>query len=178
MTINGNSMMASYVSQAYSNKNVQSQSGASGYANQSGLDSTQNFDVIAQQIMTALDSNNSGSIDKTEFSQAAQALSRNTANSDNVNAAFAKADQNGDGEISSDEFLNAIKQASVQAQKHHHGHHDANKAETATAATSASEASSNASSPLSEMQKTLLTRIMAAYNNTAPTTGTTTNLSV
>lgn len=161
MTINGNSMMASYVSQVYSNKNVQSQS---------GTDSTQSFDEIAQQLMSALDTNGSGAIDKTEFSQAAQALSRNTANADSVDAAFSKVDQNGDGQISSDEFLSAMKQASVQAQKHHHGHH--------RSATNASETTSNQSSPLNEMQKTLLTRIMAAYgSNSAPATGTTTNLS-
>lgn len=178
MTINGNSMMASYTSQVYSNKNVQSQSGASGYASQSGTDAPQSFDAIAQQLMSALDTNNSGSIDKTEFSQAAQALSHNTANASNVENAFAQVDQNGDGQISSDEFLNAMKQASDQAQKHHHQRSATNNSDSTAQTANQTDLLSNSSTPLSEMQKTLLARIMAAYGNTAPATGTTTNLSV
>lgn len=174
MTVNGNSMMASYASQVYSNKNVQSQSGASGYASTGSTDAPQSFDAIAQQLMSALDTNKSGSIDKTEFSQAAQALSNNSANSSKVDAAFAKVDQNGDGQISSDEFLSAMKQAATaQTQKHHH-HRSAEN----TANSSAQSNQSNAStSSLSDMQKNLLTKIMAAYGNSTAAIGTTTNLS-
>lgn len=174
MTVNGNSMMASYASQVYSNKNVQSQSGASGYASASSTDAPQSFDAIAQQLMSALDTNKNGSIDKTEFSQAAQALSNNSANSSKVETAFAKVDQNGDGQISSDEFLSAMKQAAT-AQTHKHHHH--RSAENTANSSAQSNQSNNSASSLSDMQKNLLTKIMAAYGNSTATTGTTTNLS-
>ncbi len=170
MTISGNSAMSSYVSQVYSNKNVQSQSGASGTWTDN---STQSFDAIAQQLMSALDTNNNGTIDKTEFSQAAQALSNNTANTTKVDSAFSKADQNGDGQISSDEFLNALKQASAQTQKQHH---PKPTADTTTSQTNQSTPSDSALS-LTQMQKNLLSKIIAAYGNATPNTGTTTNLS-
>lgn len=174
MTVNGNSMMASYASQVYSNKNVQSQSGASGYASTGGTDAPQSFDAITQQLMSALDTNKSGSIDKTEFSQAAQALSNNSANSSKVDAAFTKVDQNGDGQISSDEFLSAMKQAATaQTQKHHHHR----SAENTANSSAPSNQSNDSVSSLSDMQKSLLTKIMAAYGNSTATTGTTTNLS-
>ncbi|MFA5216055.1 EF-hand domain-containing protein [Sulfuricurvum sp.] len=171
MTISGNSAMSSYVSQVYSNKNVQSQSGASGTWTDN---SAQSFDAIAQQLMSALDTNNSGTIDKTEFSQAAQALSNNTADTTKVDTAFSKADQNGDGQISSDEFLNALKQASAQTHKQHH-HKPA--ADTAATQTSPSATPSDSALSLSQMQKNLLSKILAAYGNSTTTTGSTTNLS-
>lgn len=170
MTISGNSAMSSYVSQVYSNKNVQSQSGASGTWTDN---SAQSFDAIAQQLMSALDTNNNGTIDKTEFSQAAQALSNNTAETTKVDSAFSKADQNGDGQISSDEFLNALKQASAQTQKQHH---PKPTADTAASQTNQSTPSDSALS-LTQMQKNLLSKIIAAYGNATPNTGTTTNLS-
>lgn len=171
MTISGNSAMSSYVSQVYSNKNVQSQSGASGTWTDN---SAQSFDAIAQQLMSALDTNNNGTIDKTEFSQAAQALSNNTVDSTKVDTAFSKSDQNGDGQISSDEFLNALKQASAQTQKQHHK--PAADTANSTSQTSQSTPSDSALS-LTQMQKNLLSKIIAAYGNSTTTTGTTTNLS-
>lgn len=174
MTISGNSAMSSYVSQVYSNKNVQSQSGASGYASTGSTDATQSFDAIAQQLMSALDTNNNGTIDKTEFSQAAQALANNTADTTKVDTAFSTADQNGDGQISSDEFLNALKQASAQTHKQHH-HKPA--ADTAASQTSQSATPSDSALSLSQMQKNLLSKILAAYGNSTTTTGSTTNLS-
>lgn len=177
MTVNSNAMMTSYASQVNSNSNVQAQSSASGYASQ-GVSA--DFSAIAQQLMSTIDTNKSGSIDKAEFSQAAQALAKNANSSSNsVDTAFAKIDANGDGSISSDEIMNAMKQASAQTQtkkQHHHHHADVSASDTATQ-TEQSYLSKQASSPANEMQKNLFNKIMAAYSNPTATTGMTTNLS-
>ncbi|MFA5214566.1 EF-hand domain-containing protein [Sulfuricurvum sp.] len=164
MTI-GSSLMASQ----YTNSNVQAQSGASGYASQGG---GVDFSSMAQQFMSTMDTNKSGSVDKAEFSQAAQALAQNANNSSssNVNAAFAKIDTNGDGQISSDEMMAALKQASTQTQgKHHHGHHHHSSDASASTATSQSTQtdSSTQASTMSDVQKSLFNKIMATYGNSA-----------
>lgn len=170
MTVNSNTMMAS---QMYANKNVQAQSGASGYASQS-TDATSSFDAIAQQLMSTLDTNKNGTIDKTEFSQAAQALAQNsTANTSNTDSAFGKLDKNGDSSISADELMNAIKQAVNDTQKKHH-RHQASTANTTSSATSSNESATSAST--NDMQKVLFNKIMAAYSSTPTVSGSTTNL--
>jgi glucan biosynthesis protein len=169
MTVNGSSIMAS---QAYTSSNVQAQSGASGYASQG---SSVDYSAMAQQLMTTMDTNKNGTIDKTEFSQAAQALAKNANNSSssNVDAAFAKMDTNGDGQISSDEMLAALKQASTQTQgKHHHGghHHTDTDASTSASDSTAQSTQANAStqpSTMSNLQKSLFNKIMAAYGSSA-----------
>jgi|GEM_PF-1891537 len=175
MTISNNSMMAS---QMYANKEVQAQSGASGTWTGASQGAGMDFSAIAQQLMTTMDTNKSGTLDKAEFSQAAQALSKSSGKTDTsgVDAAFAKMDANGDGQISSDEMMAAIKQATTQAQtqKPHHHHHQAS--ESATDGTQANS-STQASSPTNEMQKNLFNKIMAAYGSSTTTAGTTTNIS-
>jgi hypothetical protein len=177
MTVNSSSMMAS---QMYANKNVQAQSGASGYASQGA---SADFSAIAQQLMSTMDTNKSGSIDKTEFSQAAQALAKNANNSSssNVDAAFAKMDTNNDGQLSSDEMMAAMKQASAQTQgKHHGGHHHHTASSTSTSDSTSQSSQTNTStqaSTMNDLQKSLFNKIMSAYSNSAPTTGTLANLS-
>ena len=121
-------------SQKYANRDVQAQSGASGTWNGASQGAGMDFSAIAQQLMTTTDTNKSGTLDKAEFSQAAQALAKNSGKTDTsgIDAAFAKMDANGDGSISSDEMLNAIKQATTQtqAQKTHHHHHQASASAT------------------------------------------------
>ncbi len=174
MTVSGSSIMAS---QVYANRNVQAQSGASGYASQGA---SADFSAIAQQLMSTMDTNKSGSIDKAEFSQAAQALAKNANNSSsNVDAVFGKMDTNGDGQISSDEMMAALKQASTQTQgKHHHGgHHHIDASASNSVSQSTQTNSSTQGSNVSDLQKSLFNKIMAAYGNSASTTGTTTNIS-
>jgi glucan biosynthesis protein len=177
MTVNGSSLMAS---QVYANKNVQAQSGASGYATQGA---SADFSAMAQQLMSTMDTNKSGSIDKAEFSQAAQALSKNATNSSSssIDTAFAKMDTNGDGQISSDEMMAALKQASTQTQgKHHHGghhHHTDASASNSTSQSTQTNSSTQSSSTANDLQKSLFNKIMAAYSNTTASTGTTTNIS-
>lgn len=175
MTVSGSSMMAS---QVYANRNVQAQSGASGYASQGA---SADFSAIAQQLMSTMDTNKSGSIDKAEFSQAAQALAKNANNSSssNVDAAFGKMDANGDGQISSDEMMAALKQASTQTQgKHHHGghHHTDTSASNSTSQSTQTNSSTQASN-VSDLQKSLFNKIMATYGTSASTIGTSTNIS-
>ncbi len=176
MTVNGSSMMAS---QAYANRNVQAQSGASGYASQGA---SADFSAMAQQLMSTIDTNKSGSIDKAEFSQAAQALAKNANNSSssNVDTAFAKMDTNNDGQISSDEMMSAMKQASAQTQgKHHGGHrHQADvSALTSDSTSQSTQTNSSTQASMNDFQKSLFNKIMSAYGNSALTTGSTTNLS-
>ena len=186
MTVNSNAMMASYASQINSNTNsnnkVQSQSGASGTWTGNTQSTSPDFSAIAQQFMALLDTNKSGSIDKTEFSQAAQALSKNSANSTQVDNAFSKIDGNSDSQISSDEMLKALKdaitaQAQTQTQKGHHHHQASVNPADLTSQLTQSTTSTQESSPANEMQKVLFNKIMAAYGSSTATTGSTTNIS-
>lgn len=182
MTVsNSNSAMAS---QVYANREVQAQSSASGYAPTQGMDPSQALGAMAQQFMSTMDTNKSGTIDKAEFSQAAQALAKsasNTSSSSSIDAAFGKIDSNGDGQISSDEFMSAMKQATAQneTQKpHHHGHHHHSESSTSNSSAPQSEQSSSPAQEapqMSAMQKTLFNKIMAAYGTSTPTLGTTSN---
>lgn len=179
MTVSNNSMMAS---QMYANRDVQAQSGASGTWNGASQGAGMDFSAIAQQLMTTTDTNKSGTLDKAEFSQAAQALAKNSGKTDTsgIDAAFAKMDANGDGSISSDEMLNAIKQATTQtqAQKTHHHHHQASASATdGTSQVAQENLTTQASSPANEMQKNLFNKIMAAYGSSTAVVGTNANLS-
>jgi hypothetical protein len=174
MTVTNNFMAAQ---QLYANKEGQSKRGMSDSSPDQGIDSVASFSDIAQQMLSLLDTNKSGSIDKAEFSQVAQALAKSSGKTDTsgVDAAFAKADANNDGQISSDEFLNALKQAAEQMQKKQHGHQQHFDA-TASNALPQTE-SIQPSSPMDLMQKNLLNKSMAAYSTPTTATGFTTNIS-
>ena len=174
MTVSNNFMMAQ---QLYANKEGQSKRDVIDSSSDQGANAVASFSDIAQQMLSILDTNKSGSIDKAEFSQVAQALAKNSGKTDTsgVNAAFAKADSNNDEQISSDEFLNALKQAAEQTQKKHHGHQQHFDA-TASNALPQTE-SMQVSSQMNTMQKNLLDKIMAAYSTPATVPGSTTNIS-
>ncbi len=175
MTVSSNPMMSSYTSQVSNNRNVHTQSGASGNATQ-GTDGSQGFDAITKMLMTALDTNKTGTIDKAEFSQAATALATGQS-SQNVDNAFAKIDANGDGQISSDEFMNALKASGGSKHAHkHHAHAEKNSLDSSLTQQTTDPLTQQATQ-ISDMQKTLFNKIIAAYGNTTTTTGTTTNLS-
>lgn len=173
MTINSNSMAAS---QIYANRDVQARSGASGYASQGVSD----FGAMAQQLISLMDTNQSGSLDKGEFSQAAQSLAKNvgTLGNNAIDAAFGRMDGNNDGQISSDEFMNALKQATAEKQQKHHRYSQRTETDISPFVQPAQPDSAAAASPSNEMQKSLLHKIMAAYGTTAVTTGSMTNISV
>jgi G3E family GTPase len=173
-------MMAS---QMYANREVQAQSSASGYAPTQGMDPSEALGAMAQQFMATMDTNKSGTIDKAEFSQAAQALAKSSGKTDTsgVDAAFGKIDTNGDGQISSDEFMSAIKQATAQndtKKPHHHHHHhhsDASASNSSTPQPDQSGSPTQEAPQMSAMQKNLFNKIMAAYGTSTPTLGTTSN---
>lgn len=173
MTVNGSSMMAS---QAYANRNVQAQSGASGYASQGA---SADFSAMAQQLMSTIDTNKSGSIDKTEFSQAAQALAKNanSSSSSNIGTAFAKMDTNDNGQINSDEMMAAMKQAMAQTQGKHHRHQADVSASASDSTSQSTQTNSSTQTSMNDLQKSLFNKIMSAYGNSALTVGSTTNLS-
>ena len=174
MTVSNNFMMAQ---QLYTNKKGESNRGVSDFSPDQGAAAIPSFSDIAQQMLAVLDTNKSGSIDKTEFSQAAQALAKSSGKADTtgVESAFANADANNDGQISSDEFMNALKLATEQMQKknqRHQYHSDVTASNTLPQAES-----TQASTALNEMQKNLFNKVTAAYANPVSLTGLSTNIS-
>ena len=160
--------------QLYANKEGQSKRNVGDNSSDQSANQIASFNDIAQQMLSLLDTDKGGSIDKTEFSQAAQAIAKISRNADTtgVDAAFAKADTNNNGQISSDEFMNALKLAADQIQKKHHSHkhHSSNMLPQAESALP--------SSTMDTIQKNLLAKIMDAYTNPTSATGSTTNISV
>jgi len=103
------------VSSNYSSYSAYASSGTSSsdQTRQSGFEEM--MASLAQQMMTSMDTDNNGSIDKAEFSAAAQALasqSTSSTSTDSVSSAeevFALLDTNQDGSMSSDELMSALK---------------------------------------------------------------------
>lgn len=168
MTINGGSAWATSLQ---SNKagSVQSQSSASPMAPNDNF--TSMIQQAADTLISTLDTNKNGSIDKTEFSQAAQALAQKTSNTYDSNSAFSAIDKNGDQSISADELLSALKQSQG---KHGHGHH--HKADAADTAQKPSQTATADESSSSKMQVALLQRIMSAYTSSSSAASASTTL--
>lgn len=176
MTINGGASWA-VASQSYGKSNVQGQSGASGTAS---ADYTSMLQQASETLMSTLDTDKSGTIDKAEFSQAEQALADKTGKSYNdAGSVFGSVDSNNDGAISADELMKALQQSqSQQAQGNgHHHHHKMAATDTSAQATTGSAQASTASEEtlsLSKMQSALLQRVMAAYSSNSPASSSTT----
>ena len=69
--------------------------------------------LFAEALLTSMDSDSSGSVDSTEFSSAALALS--TSDESVISDAFASLDGDGDGEISVDELSSLFAQGAGMA---------------------------------------------------------------
>lgn len=72
------------------------------------------FEDLAKELLSSMDTNNSGSIDSAEFSTAAQALASNSnssspSSSSSTTDAFNKLDTNSDSNLSTDELMAALK---------------------------------------------------------------------
>lgn len=174
MTVgNSSSMMSSYASQISNNRNTYPQNSAKNSEVQSSDGSS--FDAITQMLMSALDTNNTATIDKSEFTQAAKILAKNES-SENVDNAFNKIDTNGDEVISSNEFINALKEAR-EAKVELKQHIDMNALDSALSTEQINKLTKLHSSA-DEAQKSLFNKVTAAYASVAPTTGMTTNISV
>ncbi|ADR33700.1 EF-Hand, Calmodulin [Sulfuricurvum kujiense DSM 16994] len=117
MTINGGAGWA-VSSQSYGNT-VQRQSGACGTAS---TDYTSMLQKASDTLMSTSDTDKSGTIDKAEFRQAAQALTEKTGKTYNdADTVFNSIDINTDGAISSDELMKALQQS--QKKHAHDGFH-------------------------------------------------------
>lgn len=174
MTINGGTAWAA-ATQSYGKGSIQGQSGASGTASS---DYTSLLQQATDTLMSSLDSDKSGTIDKAEFSQAAQALSEKTGKTYNdAGSVFGSIDSNTDGSISADELMKALQQSQG---KHAHGGHHRPKPEaldtTAQSTTNTTQNTSEESSSLSKMQTALLARVMAAYSTNSTATSSSTTL--
>ncbi len=178
MTINSGASWG-VSSQSYGKSNVQGQSGASGTASS---DYTSMLQQASDTLMSTLDTNKSGTIDKAEFSQAAQALADKTGKSYNdAGSVFGSIDSNNDGAISADELMKALQQSqSQQAQGNgHHRHHKMAATDTSAQAATTTDPSqtstaSDGTLSLSKMQSALLQRVMAAYSSNSPASSSTT----
>jgi hypothetical protein len=155
MIISENSVMSNYSARASQNN--------------------KNFDALTQMFMTALDTNKNGTIDKTEFSNAAKTLAKNES-STNVDNAFIQIDTNGDSQLSSDEFLSALKEADQKRQQYRQ-QTDMNALDS-TLLSERTNKLTQVSVAENEAQKTLHNKIMLAYSNQTISTGKTTNISV
>lgn len=170
MTINGGAGWAAS-SQSYGKSGVQSQSGASGKA-----DYTSMLQAATDTLMSTLDTDKSGTVDKAEFSQAAQALADKTGKTYNdADTVFGSIDSNNDGAISADELMKALQKS--QETQAHGGHHRHKPEALDTSAQALSQpdtaqTSSEETASLSKMQMALLQRVMAAYSTNAATAST------
>lgn len=93
----------------------------------SGVSSSQktskpSFEDMAQQMLSSMDTDGNGTVDSAEFSAVAQALASNSnsssssssSSSTSVTDIFTKLDSNGDGGLSTDEFMAALKNSKPQ----------------------------------------------------------------
>lgn len=173
MTINGGTAWAA-ATQSYGKGSIQGQSGASGTASN---DYTSMLQQATDTLMSSLDSDKSGTIDKAEFSQAAQALSEKTGKTYNdASSVFGSIDSNNDGAISADELMKALQQS--QGKHAHGGHHRPKPEALDTTAQSTTNTTQNTSeeSSLSKMQTALLARVMTAYSTNSAATSSSTTL--
>lgn len=95
MTVNSNSSAYS----SYSSSNVSS----------SSQRVKPDFEKMAQELLTSMDTDSNGSIDKTEFSTAVQALDSSSSSSKSATDIFNTLDANSDGSMSSEELMSALK---------------------------------------------------------------------
>ncbi len=169
----------------YAAINAQSQSTVS-----SSSSFTAMMQQLADQLMTSVDTNKDGSIDKTEFSTAAQQLSQNpaTANTDtsatNLEKVFNSLDANGDGNITSSELMSALENSTQQLSQssgvHHHHHHSqsgASASQDPTASATSSTTAQSTTPSTNSLQSLLMKNVLSAYN-TSHSQSSGSNLSV
>jgi len=84
------------------------------YGNSTSSSRTSLSSQFAEALLTSMDSDSSGSIDSTEFSSAALALSSSTDES-TISDAFSSLDSDGDGTISADELSALFSDGSTMA---------------------------------------------------------------
>lgn len=163
MNVNS-SGVSSYWAQMQSNSKVQSQSSASGMAPKGDYGSL--MQQIDASVMSMLDTNQNGSIDKTEFSDMAKQLSQGQSVSSNTDKAFAAIDSNGDGSITADELMKMLEQLSTKHKAHKMSARAQESIINQTTQT-------NEESSTHNMQSVLMKNILSAYSSTHVATNTT-----
>jgi hypothetical protein len=145
------------------NSRVQSQSAASGMPPESGAFGSM-MQGFGSQLMSQLDANNNGSIDKAEFSNAAKQLAKSASTS--ANNAFSSIDANKDGSIDANELMNVLKQALTKQKS------DAIAARLQNSNVTQTSENTQASNK-NNMQSILMKSILSAYgtSNTAMNSG-------
>ncbi len=160
------------------NSTMQTDYTSLGVQNQNSTSSTSGsfsdiMQQLADQLLNTIDTNKNGSIDKTEFSSAAQnlaqKLSTNPVDSTKVDNAFSSIDKNGDGNIDGSELLSALKDLTKQSSQakgvHHHHHHSQSGASAMSSQNTNTQASIPSSSQNSDtLQSVLMKNILSAYN--------------
>lgn len=68
-----------------------------------------NFEEMANEVLTSMDSDGNGSIDKAEFSAAAQSMASQSDDNSKLDDIFASLDTDSDGSMSSEELISALK---------------------------------------------------------------------
>ncbi|PNV84161.1 MAG: hypothetical protein C0627_01930 [Sulfurimonas sp.] len=68
-----------------------------------------NFEEMANELLASMDSDSNGSIDKAEFSAAAQSMASQSDNTSELDEIFSSLDTDSDGSMSSEELMSALK---------------------------------------------------------------------
>ena len=175
MTVNSNSSVYS----SYSSSGVSS----------SSQRVKPDFEKMAQELLTSMDTDSNGSIDKTEFSTAVQALDSSSSSSKSATDIFNTLDANSDGKMSSEELMAALKNTKPPEPPQGGGqHHDGGMPPPPppSDSSSGSSGSSSSSSSLSKIFSSLDTNkdgtisadeLMALFDDSKSKSGDTTSSS-
>lgn len=143
------------------------------------------FEKMAQELLTSMDTDNNGSIDKTEFSTAVQALDSSSSSSKSANDIFNTLDANSDGSMSSEELMTALKNTKPPEPPQGKGQHQEGGMPPPPPPNDSSSSSSGSSS-LSKIFSSLDTNkdgtisadeLMALFNDSKSKSGDTTSTS-
>ena len=96
-----------------SNSSAYSSYGSSSVTSSAGRGKP-NFEEMANELLSSMDSDGSGSIDKAEFSTAAQSMASGSSSSSSVSDIFSKLDADSDGSMSSQELMSALESMKPQ----------------------------------------------------------------
>ena len=144
------------------------------------------FEKMAQELLTSMDTDNNGSIDKTEFSTAVQALDSSSSSSKSATDIFNTLDANSDGSMSSEELMTALKNTKPPEPPQGRGQHQEGGMPPPPPPPSDSSASSSGSSSLSDIFSSLDTNkdgtisadeLMALLDDSKSKSGDTTSTS-
>lgn len=166
-----------------------------------------NFEEMASELLTSMDSDGNGSIDKAEFSAAAQNTASKSKDSTSLDDIFSLLDTDGSGSMSSEELISALKNMKPEGapppppppkeestssedsssseifaalDTNEDGVVSADELEALFADNSSNKSSSSletASDKFENMKKNIFDKVLSYYSNSISTTNTTSLLS-